>query len=295
VSADGGRGGAPVGAPASALRWSYLTPEPAEIVEKHSFGPHIHAYGLRLLDPEARPRFDFVPGQFNMVYTPGVGEVAISISSDPAEERLEHTIRIVGRVTRVIDGLGVGDVVGIRGPYGNGWPLQEARWKDVLVVTGGLGCAPVSGAIEYIFRRRASYGHVTILHGVKQPADLIYQERFEAWRRHPDTTVMLTSDEPDRHWRDRTGVVTELFDEVAFDPSRTVLLMCGPEVMMAHAVRILRRRGLSTDRMFVSLERNMKCAVGLCGHCQYLPFFVCKDGPIFRFSDVERFFFTENL
>jgi NAD(P)H-flavin reductase len=272
-----------------------LVPQPARIVEKRSFGPQIHAYRLELLEAGARPRFDFQPGQFNMVYVPGVGEVAISISSDPEEETLEHTIRIVGRTTRAIDRLGVGDVLGIRGPYGNGWPLQEARWKDLVFVTGGLGCAPVSGAVEYVFRRRANYGRVTILHGVKKAADLIHRERFEAWRRHPDTTVLLTSDQPDRHWHDRTGVVTELFDEVAFDPSCTLLLMCGPEVMLRYAADLLGRRGLPEERMFVSLERNMKCAVGLCGHCQLGPSFVCKDGPIYRLSVIRRFFAARHL
>lgn len=264
-------------------------PEPAVIVEKNSFGSAIHAYRLRLLASDARPRFDFLPGQFNMVYAPGVGEVAISLSSDPADELLEHTIRIVGRTTQVIGRLEVGDVLGLRGPYGSAWPLQEARWKDLLFVTGGLGCAPVSGAIDFVFRRRASYGHVSILHGVKQPRDLIHAARFEAWRRHPDTDVLLTSDQPDRDWRDRTGVVTELFDEVEFDPSRTLAFVCGPEIMMVYATRILARRGLRAEHMFVSMERNMKCAVGLCGRCQFAPFFVCKDGPIFRFSDVSRF------
>lgn len=272
-----------------------LVPQPAQIVEKHSFGTEIHAYRLRLLEADARPRFDFQPGQFNMVYVPGVGEVAISISSDPDDETLEHTIRIVGRTTRVIARLGVGDVVGIRGPYGNGWPLQEARWKDLVVITGGLGCAPVSGAIDYVFRRRANYGHVTILHGVKKPADMIYRERFEAWRRHPGTTVLLTSDQPDRHWRDRTGVVTELFEEVVFDPTRTLALMCGPEVMLHYAGDLLGRRGLPMERMFVSMERNMKCAVGLCGHCQFGPSFVCKDGPIYRMSAIRRFFGARHL
>ena len=258
-----------------------LRPEPARIVEKVSFGPDIHVYRLALLDPAARPRFDFQPGQFNMVYVPGVGEVAISISSDPDDDLLEHTIRIVGRTTRVIEGLGVGDVLGIRGPYGSGWPLQESRFKDVLVVTGGLGCAPVTGAIEYMFRRRASYGHITILHGVKKPADLVHRSRFEAWRRESNVRVLLTSDQPDRAWRDRTGVVTELFEEAEFDPARTVVLMCGPEVMMRYAIHILRARGLADDRIHLSLERNMKCAVGWCGHCQLGPEFVCKDGPIF--------------
>jgi sulfhydrogenase subunit gamma (sulfur reductase) len=267
-----------------------LTPLPARITAKRPYGPSIYSYRLALVDAGVRPRFDFVPGQFNMVYAPGVGEVAISISSDPDESELEHTIRIVGRTTEVIDRLQVGDVLGLRGPYGNGWPLQDARWKDVLVVTGGLGCAPVAGAIEYILRRRASYGRITVLHGVKRPADLAYPERFAAWRSQPDVRVLLTSDEPDRHWRDRTGVVTELFDQVEIDPARTVVLMCGPDVMLRHALRFTRARGVPAERVFLSLERNMKCALGWCGRCQLGPFFLCKDGPILRASDVARFF-----
>jgi NAD(P)H-flavin reductase len=272
-----------------------LVPEPAEIVEKRSFGSQIYVFRLRLCDPDARPRFDFVQGQFNMVYVPGVGEVALSISSDPEEPELEHTVRIVGRTTRVIERLGVGDVLGLRGPYGSGWPLHEARWKDVLVVTGGLGCAPVTGAIDYMFRRRANYGHITLLHGVKKPADLVHHERFEGWRRDPGTTVRLTVDQPDRTWRDRTGVVTELFEEVELDAARTIVFMCGPEVMIRYAVSTLKRRGVPLDRIFVSLERNMKCAVGSCGHCQFGPEFVCKDGPIFPFSRVARFFGVRGL
>ena len=272
-----------------------LVPEPAEIVEKRSFGSEIHVFRLRLCDASARPRFDFLQGQFNMVYVPGVGEVAISVSSDPEDVDLEHTIRIVGRTTRVIEKLKVGDFLGIRGPYGSAWPLQEARWKDVLIVTGGLGCAPVTGAIEYMFRRRASYGRISVLHGVKKPADLVHQERFDAWRREPDTQVLLTADQPDRSWRDRSGVVTELFDEVEIDAGRTIVFMCGPEVMMRYAVKILGARGVSMDRVFVSLERNMKCAVGLCGHCQFGPEFVCKSGPIFPFSRIARFFGVRGL
>jgi NAD(P)H-flavin reductase len=274
---------------------SYLVPEPARIVEKRSFGPAIHAYRLRLLDRAARARFDFMPGQFNMVYVPCVGEVAISISSDPDDEDLEHTIRIVGRTTEVIDRLGVGDVLGLRGPFGSGWPLQEARWKDVLVVTGGLGCAPVTGAIDYMFRRRPSYGRISILHGVKKPEDLVHRERFELWRREPDTFVGLTADQPDRAWRDRSGVVTELFQEVEIDPERTLVFMCGPEVMMRYAVRILAGRGVPEERIHVSMERNMKCAVGLCGHCQFGPEFVCKDGPIFPYARIARFFGVRGL
>jgi len=269
-----------------ALPLDPLLPEPAQIVEKRSFAPDIHSYRLRLLDPAARLRFDFAPGQFNMVYAPGVGEVAISICSDPEDELLEHTIRIVGRTTQVIGRLGVGDVLGLRGPYGRGWPLHEARYKDVLFVTGGLGCAPVTGAIQYILRRRQSYGQLTILHGVKKSADLVHRDFFEQWRRAPQTRVLLTSDQPDRAWHNRVGVVTDLFEEVALDPERTVAFMCGPEVMIRYGARILRGRGLGESRIFVSLERNMKCAVGLCGHCQLGPLFVCKDGPIFPYARI---------
>ena len=150
------------------------------------------------------------------------------------------------------------------------------------MVTGGLGCAPVTGAIDYMFRRRASYGRISILHGVKKPSDLIHREHFEAWRREPDTFVGLTADQPDRAWRDRVGVVTELFEEVEIDPSRTLVFMCGPHVMSTLAVRILERRGVPRHRIYLSLERNMKCAVGFCGHCQLGPAFICKDGPVFR-------------
>jgi sulfhydrogenase subunit gamma (sulfur reductase) len=267
-----------------------LVPEPARIVEKQSYGSDIHSYRLRLVDSDARSRYAFMPGQFNMLYVPGVGEVAISIASDPEDADLEHIIRIVGRTTQVIGRLEVGGVLGMRGPYGNGWPLREVQGSDILVVTGGLGCAPVAGAIEYMLRRRNEYGSITVLHGVKKAMDLVQRGRFEAWRRQPDTRILLTTDQPDRHWRDRTGVVTELFDELAFDPGRTRVLMCGPEMMMRYAIRFLRERGVPDAYVFVSLERNMRCAVGLCGRCQIGPEFLCKDGPIFPYARIARFF-----
>ena len=274
---------------------SSLRPDPAEIVEKRRLGPALHAYRLRLLEPGARRRFDFRPGQFNMVYAPGVGEVAISISSDPEEESLEHTIRIVGRTTGAIERYGVGDVLGLRGPYGSAWPLEEVQGMDLLLATGGLGCAPVTGAIDYVFHRRAQYGHVAIVHGVKEPSDLIHRERFEAWRREPDTEVWLSSDRAGPTWRDRTGVVTELFERVSLVPERSVAFLCGPEVMMRRAIALLRQRGLPDERVFLSLERNMKCAVALCGRCQLGPSFLCRDGPIFRLSAIARSFFTRGL
>ena len=261
----------------------------ATIVEKIREAEGIDTYRLRFVDEHVRRSFRFQAGQFNMVYLFGVGEIAISIVSDPDEpEFLDHTIRVVGRVTKAIAHLKPGDVLGIRGPFGVGWPLDKAQGKDVLIVTGGLGCAPVVGAIEYIFRRRNQYGTMKILHGVKTPHDLLYRERFDAWRRHPDTEVLLASDQPDKTWRYHVGVVTELFEQVSMDPAQSIVLMCGPEIMMRLGVPILMRRGMSATAIYVSLERHMECGIGLCGHCQLGPYFLCKDGPVMRYDQVAQ-------
>ncbi len=260
---------------------------PATIVERAQEARDIFTYRLRLVDQAVRRAFQFAGGQFNMVYAFGVGEVAISIVSDPEDpELLDHTIRIVGRTTQAIGRLGPGDVLGIRGPYGRGWPLDKARGKDVVIITGGLGCAPVVGAIEYIFRRRDQYGAVKILHGVKAPHDLLYRERFDAWRRQPDTEVFLSSDQPAKSWQYHIGVVTELFEQVRITPGRTVVLMCGPEIMMRVGIPILVHRGISESSVYVSLERHMECGIGLCGHCQMGPYFLCKDGPVMRYDTI---------
>ena len=268
---------------------------PAQIVSQRVDAEDIYTFGLRFVDPEVRRAYRFSAGQFNMLYAFGVGEVPISIVSDPDDPSLlEHTIRIAGRVTGVMAKWKVGDVVGARGPYGRGWPLEAARGRDVVIVTGGIGCAPVVGVINYIFRRREQYGTLHILHGVKKSKDLLYRERFDAWRHAARTHVYLSADHPDEHWRDHVGVVTGLFDALDADPSALVM-MCGPEMMMRYAVRALHRKGFRDDSLYLSLERHMQCAVGLCGHCQLAPHFVCKDGPVFCYSTVKRFLWTAGL
>lgn len=259
----------------------------ATIVDKTREAESINTYRLRFVEEQVARSFRFAAGQFNMIYLFGVGEVAISIVSDPDEpDFLDHTIRVAGRVTTAIAQLQTGEVLGIRGPFGQGWPLEEARGRDLLIVTGGLGCAPVVGAIEYIFRRRSQYGAVKILHGVKTPHDLLYRDRFDAWRRHPNTEVLLTSDQPDKTWRYHVGVVTELFEQVSVDAAKCLVLMCGPEIMMRLGVPILLRRGIPAKAIYVSLERHMECGIGLCGHCQLGPYFLCKDGPVMRYDRV---------
>lgn len=270
-------------------------PVPARIVEKHEEARQIFTFRLQFDDPTLRDSYSFKPGQFNMVYAFGNGEVPISIVSDPTEEYLDHTIRVVGGVTQAMDRLKKGDVVGIRGPYGSSWPIAEAEGKDVIILTGGLGCAPVTSVIHYIFKRRASFGSLKILHGIKTPKDLLYRERFREWEKHPDTEVYLTVDHPDRKWKYNVGVVTNLFREVRIRPDNSIVMICGPEVMMRSAIRDLLAQGLGESQIHVSLERNMKCAVGFCGHCQFGPEFVCKDGPVFRYDNIKRWFANHEI
>jgi sulfhydrogenase subunit gamma (sulfur reductase) len=266
------------------------TIHPARIMGRRTEITGVYTFSMRFLDPEMRRSYRFKAGQFNMLYAFGVGEVPVSIVSDPEEsEILEHTVRIAGRITSVMGGWKTGDVVGVRGPYGNGWPVEKARGRDIVLVTGGLGCAPVAGLINFIFRRRSEYGELHILHGVKTPNDLLYRERFDEWRRAPRTKVYLTADHPDKSWHYKTGVVTELFDELTTPPA-AVVVMCGPEVMMRFAAQSLLQKGIGADDIYLSMERRMECAVGLCGHCQYREHFVCKDGPVFSYSSVKQLF-----
>ena len=263
-------------------------PWEAEIVERLQESDTIFTLRLRLTDPKIQRSFRFKPGQFNMVYLFGVGEVAISIVSDPEDEYLlDHTIRAVGRVTEGLAKLRVGDRVGIRGPYGRGWQLKEAEGKDVVVVTGGLGCAPMVSVINYVMNRRANYGKLTIIQGVKHPRDLIYRQRYDAWANIPDTRVFLSASSGDALWPGHVGVVTDLFPEVQFNPLVTVAMMCGPEGMMIAAARLLLERGLPESAIALSMERNMHCAVGHCGHCQFGGKFICKNGPVFAYPDVK--------
>ena len=273
-----------------------LLPMAAEVVEKRREAPQVWTLRLRLKDQAQRRGFQFRPGQFNMVYDFGVGEVPISIVSDPTDpELLDHTVRAVGAVTHRLCELDRGDVVGLRGPYGSAWPLEEARGKDVVIVTGGLGCAPVVAAINSVMARREAYGALKIIHGIKTPGDLLYRERFRAWRKIPNTEVHLTVDRPDRRWKHAVGVVTTLFSEARIDADRSVVMICGPEVMMRSAVKELTGRGVAEERIYLSLERNMKCAVGFCGHCQYGPMFICKDGPVVRYDRISRWFGIREL
>lgn len=225
----------------------------------------------------------YAPGQFGMLYAFGAGEVPISVSS-VGEGPLVHTVRAVGAATRAICAAEPGDQLGLRGPFGTAWPLAAAEGGDVVVLAGGIGLAPLRPAIEHLIERRDRYGTVVLLYGARSPEDILYPDQLEAWRSQ-GIEVETTVDGAPSGWPGRVGLITTLIPGASFDGSSTTALICGPEVMMRFCAASLEERGVPRERIHVSLERNMKCAIGHCGHCQLAHRFVCKDGPVF---DLER-------
>lgn len=238
----------------------------------------------------------FACGQFNMLYVYGVGEIPISISGNPAQvSPLVHTTRAVGVVSRAMRELKPGDALGVRGPFGSSWPVESAEGKDVVIVAGGIGLAPLRSVMHHVMDRRERYGRVALLYGARTPADILYRRELEHWRAQFDLDVLVTVDRAAGAWRGSVGVVTKLIPRAPFDPLNTIAFVCGPEIMMRFTATELEKRGVAPDRLYVSMERNMKCAVGLCGHCQFGPRFVCKDGPVFRYSDVQDWLFKGEI
>jgi NAD(P)H-flavin reductase len=238
----------------------------------------------------------FAPGQFNMLYRLAVGEVPVSISGDPGRpERLRHTIRAVGAVTRRMACLRAGAAVGVRGPFGSAWPVAAAEGSDIVVVAGGVGLAPLRPAILHVLAGRGRYGRFVVLYGARTPRDILFRRDLERWSGRLDTYVDVTVDRASGDWRGNVGVVTRLIARAGFDPELAVALVCGPEIMMRFAIQALTARGVAADRIYLSMERNMKCAVATCGHCQWSDYLVCRDGPVFRFDRVARLFGVREL
>jgi NAD(P)H-flavin reductase len=230
----------------------------------------------------------FAPGQFNMLYSFGVGEVPISISGDPSRpEKLVHTIRSVGAVTKALSRMKRGDLVGVRGPFGTHWPVAEVEGKDVVLVAGGLGLVPLRPALFALFARRESYGSMALLYGSRTPQDVLYARDLARWQKRSDFQLEITVDAAGADWHGHVGLVTRFIPRLRFDPRRSVAMVCGPEIMMRFTLWELLQCGLEPANIFLSMERNMKCGVGLCGHCQFGPFFVCKDGPVFPFESIK--------
>lgn len=265
-----------------------LTPRPFRV---RRVTPESHDTAtLDLVPADGGPCLAFEPGQFNMLYLFAAGEVPISVSGDPARgDHLLHTVRRVGAVTRGLCSLTAGDEIGVRGPFGTAWPVDDAVGRDVVLVAGGIGLAPLRPALYRILARRRDYGRVVLLYGARTPEDLLFRGELESWRGRFDLEVEVTVDNAaEDSWFGEVGVVTRLIRRAPFEPGHTTAFVCGPEVMMRFTVRELEDRGLAPGDVHVSLERNMRCGVGLCGHCQLGPHFVCCDGPVFPLPRVER-------
>ena len=266
-------------------------PHVAVIDERTQESSSIFTLRLQYEDTGMQDAFEFVPGQFNMVTLFGVGEIPISIVNDPLDSHFfDHTIRVVGRVSEGMSKLQPGDRIGIRGPFGRGWPMERIKGQDVVLITGGLGCAPLVSVIRYLLRRREDYGHIHILQGVKHSDDLIWREQYDEWAKVRDVHIMLAADVASKGWTGQQGMVTELIDQIALRTQRTVVLLCGPELMMLAAVATLREQGIPDSHIWFSMERNMQCGIGQCGHCQIGPKFVCRDGPVFCYSELADYF-----
>lgn len=246
-------------------------------------------------DASAADSYIYQPGQFNMLYVPGVGEAAISISGDPQSPSvIPHTIRATGNVTDALTQLQPGDSLGLRGPFGSAWPVDQCAGRDVILVAGGIGLAPLRPVIYQLLADRDKYGNIWLLYGARTAGARLYQTELAEWQASMDVQQTVDRDTPD--WHGHVGVVTSLLQRLHLQrPRETVLMTCGPEVMMWYTIRAAVSQGLPENHVWVSLERNMNCAVGFCGRCQLGPEFLCRDGPVFRYDRVAPFLQVEAL
>ena len=264
-----------------------LIPQSAVVRDVLHENADTSTFTMQFTDEQKKGEFAFRPGQFNMLSMFGVGEAPISISSDGCSpDTFTHTIRHVGSLTKMFSSLKAGDLIGIRGPYGKGWPMDKAKGKDVLIVAGGIGLAPLCPAIYEILRNRGDFGNVELLYGAKNPGEMLFTRYFDDWSK--EFTVHLTVDDASDHadWAHHTGVVTKLFDVMNSAAQDTVVMTCGPEIMMKYVAGGLQQRGFDPSQIFVSLERKMHCGIKKCGRCQIGTSFVCQDGPVFPYSAV---------
>jgi NAD(P)H-flavin reductase len=262
-----------------------MVPAPFEVVAKRQDTVDVWTLELRSCAEEP---LRFAPGQFTMLAAAGAGEVPISISGDPgAPERLVHTVRAVGLATEAICAAAPGQVLSVRGPFGRSWPVAQAAGSDVLIAAGGIGLPPLRPAILHMLARREQYGRLVLLYSGRSPQELLYTDELAAWSEQ-GLEVLVTVDSAGPDWSGHVGVVTRLVRRVKLEPAAAIAMTCGPEVMMRFLVAALSDHGVGPDRVYASVERNMQCGIGQCGHCQFGPTLVCRDGPVYRWSDIAR-------
>jgi NAD(P)H-flavin reductase len=261
-----------------------MLPAPYRVVDRHvETGDSVT---LRLA-PLADTLPAFRAGQFSMLYARGVGEIAISISGDPAtsDDTITHTIRDVGAVSRALHAAGPDTRIGVRGPFGTGWGLEGALGRDLVIVAGGVGLAPLRPVVLGALARRSAFGRIVLIVGARRPAEFLFREQLADWAARAELEVELTVDVPAPEWHGTVGFVTEPVSRLSLDVARTTAFVCGPEPMMRFSAEVLLGMGMAPTDIRVSLERNMKCGVGLCGHCQLGPLLVCRDGPVVDFAE----------
>jgi len=272
-----------------------MLPYWAEIDDIQSEAPGVSTLWLRFVKSSLQDGYRFKAGQFNLISVPGVGECALSISSSPEESsRIAHTVRFSGNVTSAISQLRVGDQIGVRGPFGTHWPLENYEDQDIVIAAGGIGLPPIRPIIYQIMNHREKYKRVIVLYGARTPQDLQFTREYKEWEK-ADIELMVTVDRADENWKGLVGVVPILFYKLRVDPHSSVIFTCGPEIMIRFVIFEALARRIPADRIYVSMERNMKCGLGFCGHCQYGPLFVCKDGPVFTYKQVEPYVNVEDL
>ncbi|MGD1993468.1 MAG: FAD/NAD(P)-binding protein [Anaerolineae bacterium] len=230
------------------------------------------------------------PGQFVMLSIPGVGEAPISISSSPSRSNgsFELCVRNVGDVTGALHRMEPGQLVGIRGPYGDGFPIERMRGRDMLFAPGGLGLAPLRSLINQVLDERGTFGRVMILYGAKRPAELLFRDELDEWAARDDVEFHVTVDRADGDWEGNVGVITTLFPKITVDPRNTVAVTCGPPIMYRFVLMEMLGKGLSESQIYLSLERRMKCGVGKCGHCQINDLYCCQEGPVFTYAQIKN-------
>lgn len=264
-----------------------MVPSIATILEERDETPDVRTYQLGWRD-EA-DRFGFRPGQFLELSVFGAGEAPFCLASSPTRrDGIDVTVRRIGRVTDALAGLGTGDEVGIRGPFGNGFDVDAARGQDLLFVAGGIGLPPLRGMIQNVLDERAAFGHMTILYGARTPADLVYKDELRAWGERDDVTVRMTVDCGDDDWGGCVGLVPVLFDQVELKPLSTLAYVCGPPVMIKFVIKDLLARGFAEERVISTLERMMQCGVGKCNHCCVGHRYLCRDGPVFTYREIRE-------
>ncbi|MCS7282249.1 MAG: FAD/NAD(P)-binding protein [Anaerolineae bacterium] len=268
-----------------------MRPYLGRLVGVRNLATGIKLFQVELLEPEGKAAFaDYQPGQFAFLSAFGAGEAPFGLASTPARgPYLEFAVNAIGHVTNTLHTLDVGDPVGVRGPLGRGFPMEQLRGRNIVIIGGGIGGAPLRPVIQTILDRREDYGHLTILWAARSPDLLIFTEEFDEWRSAWATEFHVTVDRGDERWRDNVGLITQLLEKVAPSPQNAVAITCGPPIMIHFVFLTLKKLGFSPDQMLTTLEARMHCGIGKCGRCNLGEKFICTDGPVFWQYEIAGF------